>query len=549
MAGSSGVTKIDSNVTGLRFAEEASLCVLPANPVWYDQEPNSYPGDFGGEITTTPRNPINPGRQRLKGQPTDKDAAGGWNQDVTQTNVQRAMRGHFFANYRERADTQGFTRLDAGTTIAITNVDGTADEYDAASGLDVFSIGDLVLASGFTSAANNGLKRVTGLTGDTNVAVAEDIVDEAAPPAAARLTVVGFQFGSGEVDVSFTGGVTRIVRASGTKDFLDFGLIPGEAIYVGGDAAGTSFATAANNGRKRVLSVTSTEIVIDKSDAAMADETGTGLTIQIFLPARSIKNEADPDLQVRRSYQQERTLGSNSGDTNKQAQYVTGAVASEFALNLETASLATADLSYIAADSETLDENNLPTNFPRTSPPVAADAIKSESSNLGSTIVPVEQADAFNTSSDLSRIRLARVVPGNVAPDPIVGFLQSLTLNIGQNAEGNKALGVFGSFEISVGTFEVGADLTGYFSDVAAIAAVEAAEDVTLDFWQVKSNAGIVFDLPLVTVSDGRPSVEQDSPITIPLNSAAATGAAVDPTLNHTLMMSVFDYLPNAADS
>ena len=38
--------KIDSNVTGLAFAEETSPKVLDANPVFYQLEPNSY-DDFG----------------------------------------------------------------------------------------------------------------------------------------------------------------------------------------------------------------------------------------------------------------------------------------------------------------------------------------------------------------------------------------------------------------------------------------------------------------------------------------------------------------------
>lgn len=547
MAGSNtGVTKIDSNVTGLKVAEEASLCVLPATPTWVEEEPNSY-GDFGGEITTQARNPINPGRQRKKGAPVDKDAAASFTKDLTQTNTQRQLRGFFFANWRERADTQGFSREavfnpdgtlnTASTNIAITNVDGTAEEYDAASGLDVFAIGDLVFASGFGVTANNGLKVVTSITADTNVGVAEDLTDEAAPPAAARLTKVGAQLGSGELDVDVSSGFARIVRASGTYDLTDLGIIPGEMIFVGGDAANTAFANAVNNGFKRVRSVSATEIVIDKSDESMVAETGTGLTIQIFV-GRVLKNEADPNLQQRRTFQFERTLGANNINdlTLQQAQYVVGGVPSEFTLNLSTASLATVDLSFIGTDSETIDENVS-----------GADTIKS---SLGPAInVPVQEADAFNTSSDISRIRLARVVDGEEAPNPIVGFLQELTLQINENAEGNKALGVFGSFEVSVGTFQVDANVTGYFSDVAAIAAVENSEDVSLDFVQVKQNAGIAFDIPLVTVGDGRPQVEQDQPVTIPLNNEAGAGSGVDPTLNHTLLMVAWDYLPDLADA
>ena len=96
--------KIDSNVTGLRFAWERCLRELWPTPLWKALEPNSY-SDFGQTITTVARNPINPARSRKKGTVTDMDANGGFNQDLTQDGLTELAQSFFFANARERGTT------------------------------------------------------------------------------------------------------------------------------------------------------------------------------------------------------------------------------------------------------------------------------------------------------------------------------------------------------------------------------------------------------------------------------------------------------------
>jgi len=509
-------TKIDSNVTGLRFAEEETIKVLPGSPIWEPLEPNSY-ADFGGQVSTVAREPIADDRQRKKGVITDLDASGGFNNDLTQTNLQKLLQGFFFADLRHKADS-----AEAGE--AITSVVVGNNEYTAADLDGIFSAGTLVFASGFAEGANNGIKRVTAATA-TEVTVADTLVEETTPPAEAKLTAVGFQFQSGDVTIDVSGTLPRLVSA--TEDMEAFGLVPGEWVFIGGDVSAANFANAVNNGFKRVRAVGEDYIEFDKSGATMVTDAGTAKTIQIFF-GRVLKNET-ASLIKRRTYQLERTLGASdtAQPTQIQSEYLVGAVPNELVLNVSTADKVTCDLSFVACDHET-----------RT----GVQGLKS-----GSRPALVE-SDAFNTSSDFSRIKLSRASNSDEATAPLFAFVTDLTITINNNVTPNKAVGTLGAFDVTAGNFSVMGEMTAYFADVDAVKAVRDNASVSLDMAIVKNNAGLVIDLPLVTLSNARANVEKDAPITLPITSDAASGAAVHASLNHTLLVSFFDYLPSAAD-
>lgn len=506
------VNKIDSNFTGgLRYCEEDSIGVVSGDEVWNELEPNSY-NDFGGNLTLLARNPINPSRQRKKGVITDLDAAGGFNTDLTQANLQDILQGFFFASLRKKAEHE-----------AVTNVDGVGETYDAASGMDDFAVGDLVFASGFDDTANNGLKRVTAVA-STDITVAEDLVTDASPASGHKLVAVGFQFDTSDATITNSGSAFPVLGAT-AKDLTELGVVPGEWVLLGGDTAGTQFATAANNCWARVRSVTATAMTFDKTDGTMVTDAGTSKTIRIFL-GRVIKNETGSSI-IRRTYQLERQLGVPDTDNpnDYQAEYLVGAVPNQLQFNVGSADKITADLSFAATDHET----------------VAAGGLK------GGPRPSLTEADAFNTSSDFSRIKLAVVSATDGAPSALFAFLTELTLSVNNNVTPNKAVGTLGAFDMTAGQFLVEGSMTAYFADVAAVASVRANSDVTLDMIIVKDNAGIAVDLPLIALGDGRANIEQDQPVRIPLRMDAATGAGVTSTLNHTLLMCFFDYLPTAA--
>jgi Phage tail tube protein len=508
--------KQDSNLTGLRYAVEATLGNLPdpeSNSVWYALEPNSY-SDFGGQLATVARNPINPTRQRKKGAIVDLDASGGFNQDLTANNLTRLMQGFFFATARQKPTS---ATLNAAA-VAMTAIAAAADDYTAAAGLPTTILsGNLVFASGFGVAANNGLKVANATSTATAISVSDSLSDEASPPAAAKVDCVGWQFGSGTSAITLNGSLVRLTDSA--KDMTTLGLVVGEWIYVGGDASGVSFPTAGNTGFARISAIATGYLEFDKVSWTPTAEVGTAKTIQIFF-GTLIRNEpARADI-VRRTYQLERTLGED--DDGEMSEYIVGAVANELTINYPQADKINIDLSFVGIDNEQ-----------RT----GAVGVKAGDRP---TLVAEE---AINTSNDFARIQLGVVSTSDATITPLFAYAQEMTLTINNNVSPNKALGVLGAFDVTAGTFEVGGSITAYFADVAAVQAVRNNSDVTLDIIIAKDNTGFVFDVPLMGLGDGRLNVEQDQPITLPLENNAAESA----TLGYTLAMIQFPYLPTIA--
>lgn len=218
------VNKIDSNITGLRFAILNPDGTLPANPVWYPLEPNSY-DKFGGALKTVARNPINDGRQRKKGVVVDLDADAGFVMDITEDNTQKLMPSFLFAAMRTKVE------------LAVPNVTAAGSVYaPAAGGADYFS-GNLMFAKDFTKEPNNGLRLITGTpTGSSVAATGSTLQDENG--SSGIISRVGHQFGASVASIDVSGALpkivfTGIVGASGalttTGNFAD-----GETVTIGG---------------------------------------------------------------------------------------------------------------------------------------------------------------------------------------------------------------------------------------------------------------------------------------------------------------------------
>lgn len=510
------VSKIDSNSTETRYSEEVSFGTANGSAVWRLLEVNSF-SDAKGQFTKVARNPIASDRQRKKGVTVDLDVSAGFSTDLTQYNMQHLLQGLMYANAR--------TTVEFGGAGELVSVNGS-NQITAASGLGVFAVGSLCVLRGGTTAAGNSNRvlRVTVSTG-TALTFAETLVAETLP-SGATLVKVGVRTSAGDIDVDASGAFPALT--STTLDFTTLGLVTGSSIWIGGDAALTFFPTnAVNNCLARIRSIAANTLTLDKaSKGAMITEAQAGSTIEIYF-GRVLKNEQLAS-QVRRTYQLERQLGApdDASPSQIQSEYFTGCVFNEAVLNLDTASKVTMECKFIGANQE----------------------LRTGVTGLKAGTRPaIENADAQNTSNDLKRVRLAKVIAGNEAPSALFAFFPSATITISNGNEPLKAITTLGAFDMSAADFVVTVSLQGYFSSTDAIAAVKDNDSLTLDIMEFRNGQGWVIDLPLVTAGDGSINIEKDKPIMTPLTLEAASGEEVDSNLDYTLMWTFFDGLPARA--
>jgi hypothetical protein len=497
---------IDSNVASLYIATEDCLKILPDDPVWHGLEVNSY-SDLGGSTTLLQRETINPSRQNQKGKIVDLDASAGFSLDFTKNILTWLMQGFMFADARQKFTTKP---LDGNQNRAVgVEADGYNFEYsiEKPPGKNT-----LIFASGFGKHKNNGLKIVESATLN-KILVSGGLSEDSSVNEQAKITAVGFKFQAGECSIVLEDRIPSLVTTETKLTNLNLNL--GEWVFIGGDTSNSSFKK--NKGWARITAINDHSLTFDDTDFNPLDETSKNIELELYF-GTVIKNESQQDLIKKRSYCIERTLGEDGNGL--QAQYVTGAVANEVKFNLSTAKYITCDLSYVACNSLT----------------------KKGGERLKGERLSADKSDAYNTTSNIYRQKLSVIDNSTSTPKALFAYVTDSNLSISNGVSGIKALGVLGSFDVSVGNFNVTGSLTAFFSSVEAIEAIKNNADVGFSAILASNNAGAIFDIPLLALSGGLPNVEKDQKITIPLEKTAAENKH-----GYTMMYQSFDYLPDAA--
>ena len=506
-----------SNKSQLSIGIQSALGADPT--LWTKRLPTAFAQNFGETVKSEAPLTINAERSEEEPSPVDFDAVAGWTEILTSRRYHHApeLQSVFFAAARQKATTLPLN----GSPVTITAVDGTNDQFEAASGLDVFKVGSIVEAgpaSAFANAENAGIHVLDAVAAGA-VDTPDDLVAET-PAAGAYLREVGHQWGASELDiVGATGGnLPRISRASGTKPLTDLALLPGSVAWLGGDLLASRFTEGVNRGWFIVNEVGAAFIEAFETEFEWVDETGTDLTIQIFT-GTEYRNETAENLIVDRYLQAEQTLDRDADGIMSRVER--DALGNTYKVTIPVTKLITQDIGLVALSEEQ-----------RT----GAQGLKT------GTRPAIETGKPYNASSHVVYKRLALVTAGEAAPSPLVTHLENIALEISNGVKANKEIGTAGGFDFSTGNFKVSVQLDAYFDDVEANARVRDGSRVSLSVGLSQDNHGWFYYLPAGKLSSIQINVVRDEPI-----KTRITNPAYRSPFGPTFITTEFPYLPDIA--
>lgn len=264
----------DSNRVRVAAIREATLGTTPASPRFRTVR------DTGEGLTWNPvffsSNERRSDRMRPDGAKINEEVGGtlSWEQYYPAALSAQSlfMESGICGTWTETPSRANDGTADSVITDVATTGGGTVTVTSGAA----FVAGHLVQQTGFTTAANNTVAKVT--TGGTTSYVCSggSFATEAAPPATARVKVVGIEGASGDITATATG------LASTTMNFVSMGIVVGMWLKVGGSATANKFATAACTGWGRVTAVAANAVTMDNLPSGWTTDNGSGKTIRVF---------------------------------------------------------------------------------------------------------------------------------------------------------------------------------------------------------------------------------------------------------------------------
>jgi hypothetical protein len=382
---------------------------------------------------------------------------------------------------------------DGNADSVITDINATGGVVTVVTGT-AFVVGQLVRFSGFGQAANNGLFRCTTGSAIVPAFTSQGIVSEAAPAAAARMKVVGFEGASGDITATATG------LGSTALDFTTLGLSVGQWIKIGASGVGNQFATPILNDWVRVTAIATNALTLDNLPSGWTTDSGTGKSIRVFF-GDVLKNGT-----TRKSLTIERGFMDQTTPT-----YIIqrGMVAGQFDLKMDSEQIITGSATFTGL-----------TGSQSTTP-------------LSAT--PDATTTAASMSSNVSVGRIAE--NGSAISSP--NWAKSLSLQINNNLRAPTALGTVGAVDIGAGECAVTGTVETYFGSNALLQKLLTGTVSNLNTRATKNNQALLVSLPRVTFTDGSPSAgAKNQDVMLPLQFTAS----MDSTTNCVVQMDRLEY-------
>lgn len=376
----------------------------------------------------------------------------------------------------------------------ITNVAATGGVITVTSGA-AFVAGQLIKTTGFSNSGNNGLFKIT--TGSATVpAVGNSLLtDEAVPPAAARVKVVGFQGASGDITALADGlGTTAL-------DLTTLGISVGQWVKIGATGSSFRFATAALNGYARVTAVAAAKLTLDNLPVGWTTDDGSGKTIRVFF-GDTMKNGT-----TRLSNAIERGFLAQAVPT-----YIAqlGMVSGQGDFNFQSEQIATWSITFMGVSGSI------------------------STTSLDSTPDAATTNPAMSANVNVGRIAESGAAIGSP------NWSKAMSISLNNNLRLLTAIGTVGAVDIGVGECGVTGSLETYFGDASLAQKLVNGTAGNLNTRTTKNNQSIIFGIPRVTFTDGSPSAGgKNQDVMVPLKYQGS----IDTLTNAQIIIDRLEYV------
>ena len=483
------------NKTAFSMGAETALGVPPTGSSdWTRFQPNAV-GSFGASQEDVTRRYIDSEREAFKGTVTDITAGAEFDLDMISDHVRRMLPGFVHAQWQ--GNEESFP-----TAVSAT-------QYTHPARAAAIPTGRLVVAKGFGESANNQVGEVTAST--TTTTNVSGLVAEASPPAGAILQVCGVRGATGDFEINAAGNLITT-----TLDCTTLGIPLYSYIFVGGVAAANRFADTANVGLARVMSITANEIVLAKRTGTFNVDSGAGRQIDIHF-GRLCKPVAVGDALFLTESNHIRAHFQEVPDDRYQ--YVIGARPNEMSINLQARSKAEMSIGYLAQNESDM-----------LAAPLTGD----------DTPVPIIQGEAYNTSSDVARLRIQELDETGLA-----SCIENLSFTLNNNIGREPALGVTGAKFLPIGDFDVGFTADFLLDDYNIINAIKARTSLCLETALRNGDAGLIYEYPSFYLGDKTYAMERGAVVRV----SGPGRAFKHPTMGHSFSITELPFQPLATAS